>query len=293
MTDSNGMRAPLLLQDSARTSRDIVDARSVGQRVDIGPSSSRQIRVVGYATVTADEKRALVDLHQQSETIELTCAREGLSLVEIVHEREPRGGHVLKRPGLGYALARIAADEAEGLVVAELGRLTHSMQQLGRVLEWFLDFDARLIAATPGLDTDDQSGRLAVRTIVDISKRERDRLIERTRNGMRAARRKGPPAVADFPEVRARIVAMRTSGMTLQAIADQLNAEDVPTVRGGTKWRPSSVQAATGYRRPWVPRTSGFLIASAPEQGVDHAVDDEAVMRNRRGAPGLPRIGGA
>ena len=38
--------------------------------------------------------------------------------------------------------------------------------------------------------------------------------------------------------------------MSLQAISDILNAEGVPTLRGGTHWRPSSVQAATGYKRP-------------------------------------------
>ena len=43
---------------------------------------------------------------------------------------------------------------------------------------------------------------------------------------------------------------MRAQGMTLQAIADVLNAEGVPTLRGGALWRPSSVQRATGYRRP-------------------------------------------
>jgi hypothetical protein len=47
-----------------------------------------------------------------------------------------------------------------------------------------------------------------------------------------------------------RIATMRAQGMTLQAIADQLNAENVPTLRGGMKWRPSSIQAASGYRRP-------------------------------------------
>jgi hypothetical protein len=43
---------------------------------------------------------------------------------------------------------------------------------------------------------------------------------------------------------------MREAGMTLQAIADVLNAEGVPTLRGGAQWRPSSVQSAAGYRRP-------------------------------------------
>jgi hypothetical protein len=66
-----------------------------------------------------------------------------------------------------------------------------------------------------------------------------------------------PPASApsrlpaqDRPALVERIIAMRASNMTLQAIADQLNAEGVPTLRGGAMWRPSSVQAALGYRRP-------------------------------------------
>jgi hypothetical protein len=42
---------------------------------------------------------------------------------------------------------------------------------------------------------------------------------------------------------------MRANGMTLQAIADVLNEEGVPTERGGAKWRPSSVQTAAGYKR--------------------------------------------
>jgi hypothetical protein len=49
--------------------------------------------------------------------------------------------------------------------------------------------------------------------------------------------------------------------MTLQAIADTLNAEGVPTLRGGAEWRPSSVQAAAGYKRP---RRKGMLQAPAP-----------------------------
>jgi hypothetical protein len=56
--------------------------------------------------------------------------------------------------------------------------------------------------------------------------------------------------VQDVPALKQRIAAMRAEGMTLQAIADVLNAEGIPTLRGGTQWRPSSVQSAAGYRRP-------------------------------------------
>ena len=43
---------------------------------------------------------------------------------------------------------------------------------------------------------------------------------------------------------------MRSANMTLQQIADQFNADSIPTLRGGKRWRPSSIQAALGYRRP-------------------------------------------
>jgi DNA invertase Pin-like site-specific DNA recombinase len=122
--------------------------------------------------------------------------------------------------------------------------------ELGRVLEWLVGRGARFVAVVPGVDSHDKAGRMAVRTIIEISRWERQRLLDRTRNGMRAARRKGPASVADDPHLRERIARMRLEGMTLQAIADRLNADGVPTVRGGVKWRPSSVQAAAGYQRP-------------------------------------------
>ena len=63
----------------------------------------------------------------------------------------------------------------------------------------------------------------------------------------------GRPAVKDRPELMQRISAMRAANMTLWQIADQFNAEGIPTLRGGSQWRPSSIQAALGYRRPGPP----------------------------------------
>jgi chromosome partitioning protein len=60
----------------------------------------------------------------------------------------------------------------------------------------------------------------------------------------------GRSARPDVSELKLRIREMRESGMTLQAIANRLNEEKVPTLRGGARWRPSAVQAASGYRRP-------------------------------------------
>jgi peptidoglycan hydrolase-like protein with peptidoglycan-binding domain/DNA invertase Pin-like site-specific DNA recombinase len=211
--------------------------------------------VLGYASVSAAARsRCKEELESQLQAIRSECERRELKLIDVVHEREPKDGKALGRPGLGYALRRIVKGEAKGLVVAELSRLSRSVADLGQVLEWFSHTKARLVAAAPGLDTGEQSGRLVAAALIDVSRWERERLSERTRKGLEAARREGRQAgrsgVADNPELRDRIARMRAEGMTLQGIADRLNEEDVPTIRGGAKWRPSSVQAAAGYRRP-------------------------------------------
>jgi hypothetical protein len=86
-----------------------------------------------------------------------------------------------------------------------------------------------------------------------VAEWERDVIGARTREGLAAARAQGKaisrPAIADDPKLKRRVERMRGRGMTLQAIADKLNAEGVPTLRGGATWRPSSVQAAAGYQR--------------------------------------------
>lgn len=52
-----------------------------------------------------------------------------------------------------------------------------------------------------------------------------------------------------MPEVAARIVAERDEGHTWRAIADALNADGVPTLRGA-RWHASTVQVIGGYKRP-------------------------------------------
>jgi len=227
----------------------------------VQPVAAVRTPVLGYATVhEEDGDCSHAELRRQAVEIASECAQRRLHLLGIVREREREHQRPLERPALGYALGKIAAGEAHGLVVADLSRMSRSVPELGRVLEWLAGRDARFVAAGTGLDTNEKAGRLAVRTIIEVSRWERQRLAERTRNGMRAARRKGPARVADQPQLTERIASMRAAGMTLQAIADQLNAEGVPTVRGGAKWRPSSVQAAAGYRRP----AAGYMFDPEP-----------------------------
>jgi DNA invertase Pin-like site-specific DNA recombinase len=173
-------------------------------------------------------------------------------LHKLVGDVHSYSGPDLERPGLNHALELLGSGEASCLVVAGLDRLSRSAANLGTVIEWLDEVGARLVVIDIDLDTSTEEGRVAARALARVGALERgsgeqggrrDRVGRPEPSGRRAA-------VSDRPLLQRRIATMRASGMTLQAIADTLNREGVPTLRGGAKWRPSSVQAATGYKRP-------------------------------------------
>lgn len=215
---------------------------------------TRNELALGYTTVSEDEEATSPRLREEAQRIQAACRDRGLTLSKLVRDLESHSGLDLGRPGLSYALDRLAAGEFNCLVVTRLDRLTRSAANLGTLMRMLRERDARLVVIDIELDTRTREGRLAAETLATVGGLERKKLEQRTRKGLEAARSKrrssGRPAVADRPSLKQRISEMRAAGMTLQAIADTLNDEGVPTVRGGAEWRPSSVQAAAGYKRP-------------------------------------------
>jgi peptidoglycan hydrolase-like protein with peptidoglycan-binding domain/DNA invertase Pin-like site-specific DNA recombinase len=220
-----------------------------------------QTQMLGYVSVEQNGDPEAGGMREQAQSIDTLCRQRGWHLVEVVRDVEAAGGESLKRPGLTYAVDRLAKGEAAGIVVAELNRLSHSAGELSRVLEWVARSGGRLVVMDIGLDTASEAGRIAANCLLRVGSWERRRVLERTRKGVAAARARrtaaGMSAVEDVPALKQRILDMRAEGLTLQAIADQLNEEGVPTLRGGQLWRPSSVQAALGYRRPSRRRDEG------------------------------------
>jgi peptidoglycan hydrolase-like protein with peptidoglycan-binding domain/DNA invertase Pin-like site-specific DNA recombinase len=211
---------------------------------------STPVRALGYVSVPPNEERQSAEFEAQLEAIDRYCDEQGWELVEVVRDVEPATPISAERRGLLYALDKIGRNEASCIIVSDLGRLSRSAADLGGIIERLERSDGRLVALDIGLDTASPDGYVAAKALASVSSLEGNRV----RKGLAAAAA-GPavvmePVDLDVPALKERIVTMRESGMTLQAIADVLNAEGVPTLRGGTKWRPSSVQSAAGYRRP-------------------------------------------
>jgi DNA invertase Pin-like site-specific DNA recombinase len=206
--------------------------------------------VLGYLTVASG--RGTGDEDDSATAIQTACERSGWKLIEVVRDHDE--GATLDRAGLRNALERITEGEAQGLVVNDVVRLSRSIIDLGALMAWFREAHATLIALDLDIDTSTPEGEHVATTLIALSARDHQRIASGTRRGLAegraAGRSNGRPAVSQRPDLVERIAAMRAADMTLSAIAEQLNAEGVPTLRGGKKWRPSSIQAALGYRRP-------------------------------------------
>jgi DNA invertase Pin-like site-specific DNA recombinase len=237
---------------AARTMRLVHSSSTASADAAVGAVTSSHLppasSVIGYVTAGGD-----VGVGGDGESaIEAACQRSGWKLLEIVCEREERS--TLDRRQLRHALERIADGQAQALVVSDFERLSRSIVELGALMAWFRDTGATLIALDLDVDTSTPEGQHVATTLIALSERDHQRIATGTRRGLAKARANGRPsgrpALSHRPELVQRIAEMRDANMTLSAIAEQLNAEGVPTLRGGKKWRPSSIQSALGYRRP-------------------------------------------
>jgi peptidoglycan hydrolase-like protein with peptidoglycan-binding domain/DNA invertase Pin-like site-specific DNA recombinase len=203
--------------------------------------------VIGYVTT---EHHSVRD-RRVVRWIEDACDRAGWRLAEIV--RDPARG----RPRLAEALERIAAGDARGLVVNDARRVVGSLGDLAALLKWFRDADAAFIALDLDLNTATVEGYQAASTVIAVAGWESQRVATRVRPGKAGLQFPDDATMStagDRAALVERIRAMRSAGMTLQVIADQLRNEMSPSPRGGSRWGPAAVHSAlvAPVRRPSV-----------------------------------------
>ena len=227
---NGGSPEPVRSASSARLRPAVPTPRmAAGTHRGAGAVDGARGRMIGYITVPNGAQRASDD---EETAIQRACTRSNWRLLEVVTDRDG-GRRSLERPGVGYALDRIAAGEADGLVVSEMIRLVRSQVDLASFMQWFRERDAALIALDLDIDTWTAEGQRIAEVLITLGECEKERIARRTRNVLAQARASGRtigrPSIKDRPELRERICGMRVAGMTLQAIADRLNGDGVAT----------------------------------------------------------------
>ena len=136
-----------------------------------------------------------------------------------------------RRPALDEALSYLRAGDT--LVVTKLDRLGRSVRNLKQVAD---DLQARQVglrAVSQGIDATTPGGRLFFHRLAAIAGFEHDLIVERTQDGLAAARARGRKGGPKFKMTRNKIAqarAMYDGGQhTVQEIADTFGVSR-PTV---------------------------------------------------------------
>ena len=198
------------------------------------------LKAFGYCRVsTTEQQDEGVSLLHQQERIGAWAKANGHELAGIYVEARS-GGRADNRPEFKRAMG-VACREGGILVVYSLSRFSRSVRE--------------------SLDTANAVGKMFFRLMSVLAEFERDQLRERTTNAMSHLRQQnrrisnkiplGYDLAADgstlVPNEREQavistIVARRSGGMTLWAVARSMEAEGIPTKMGG-KWSPNTVLA--------------------------------------------------
>jgi peptidoglycan hydrolase-like protein with peptidoglycan-binding domain len=145
------------------------------QPVAADTGTTRALGYVNQPATNPDDRRGPATAGEQEAAIDGACRHHGWELVQIVRDSARTTRRRRDRPGLSFALERIAAGEASCLVVARLNHLTRSVSELGGLLDWFSEHEAALVICDIGLDTSTTIGRRTAQTLAAVSAWERER----------------------------------------------------------------------------------------------------------------------
>lgn len=151
--------------------------------------------ILGYARVSTDDQ----SLDAQLDALKEVGAKRVYA--------DKISGSVQRRPELDRLLDQLR--DGDVVVVTKYDRLARSLKDLLEIVDTIKSKGAGFRSLAEDIDTTTPAGRLVFHVFASIAQFERERISERTREGLEAARRRGrvggrPPALsaAQKEEVR-------------------------------------------------------------------------------------------
>src|SRR6266852_239576 len=173
-------------------SRAVASSRETALRMP----ETRVVRCAIYARKSTEEGLSLPfnSLDAQRESAEayiLSQRHMGWMALERRYEDGGYTGANLERPALRALMEDIESDQVDCVVVYKVDRLSRSLLDFARLIGMFEEHRVSLVSVTQQLNTTDSLGRLTLNILLSFAQFERELIAERTRDKMRAARRKG------------------------------------------------------------------------------------------------------
>lgn len=206
-------------------------------------------KAIAYYRVSTDRQgKSGLGLEAQAEAVSNFAKGEGYEVVATFTETE--SGKKSRRPELLAALAQCRKERAT-LIIAKLDRLSRNVAFISNLMESRVDFKA--------VDNP-HANRLMVHLLAAFAEHEREQISTRTKDALTAAKRRGvqlgkhgkeilsqenaTAAVEFAARLRPIIEQLQAAGFTtVRAIRDELNRQQIPTYREGSKWHIPNVYA--------------------------------------------------
>jgi len=216
-------------------------------------------QAIGYIRVSTEQQaNEGVSLEAQEAKIVTWCKANGYELVQVFVDAGVSGSlSVADRDGLSDALSSLKKIKAAALVVTKRDRLSRDYIEAGLIDRICSKAKAKVMA-TDAASNGDSPEEVMQRGMLDLfATYERLVIKMRTRAALQHKKRTGQKYCNQTPygfeaiegrlvevkqeaEIVAEIQAARSSGCTLQAIADSLNGRGIPTKTGKT-WAPATI----------------------------------------------------
>ena len=238
--------------------------------LDIAPLCAIYIRVS-----TSDQARGYGLDAQRAKCLQMAAFKSWTVSAEYQDAAISGAKDADERPGLAALLEDVATGKVNAVIVPSLDRLGRTVEIILRTVDRIAKAGASLVSCREQFDTGTPAGRLTLGIFASLAEYERDLIAERTtggreqrgqRDGERGALtplgyRRAYMLQADGKRVSRievddvgaglvrRIFAMRDrDGLTLRAIAEVLNADQVPNPKGGKQWHAATVKTILDNR---------------------------------------------
>lgn len=161
-----------------------------------GGAATGVVRCAIYTRKSTDEglDRDFNTLDAQREAAEAYVASQAGSGWVLALDRYDDGGFsggTLERPALRRLLADIEAGKVQRIIVYKIDRLSRSLLDFAELARLFEEHGVGIVSVTQQLDTSTSMGRLTMNMLLSFAQFEREMVSDRTRDKLRAARRKG------------------------------------------------------------------------------------------------------
>jgi site-specific DNA recombinase len=162
----------------------------------VAASSPALVRCAIYTRKSTEEglEQNFNSLDAQRESAEayvLSQKNEGWTALDDRYDDGGFTGANMERPALKRLLAAVEAGRVDCIIVYKYDRLSRSLADFMKLLEILDRHHVTFVAVTQPFDTRTSAGRFMVHMLLNFAQFEREMIAERTRDKMRAARRKG------------------------------------------------------------------------------------------------------